>query len=107
MMIQRSRELHTIESPSTQPQRSTPPLASAWMLAIALCTLSPQALANNAGQTMRQLENSLVTVEVKTVASDTRVGTERSPMYYTVGSPLRCENSLGVWGNTRSTRYPT
>jgi serine protease Do len=74
VIFQRSREPNTFEGLRTQPQSSTPRLANTWMLALALCTLSPQVRANNAEQTMRQLENSLVTVEVKTTASDIRVG---------------------------------
>jgi hypothetical protein len=56
------------------PQLATPQRAMALLLAAALYVLCAPAFANNAEQTMRQLESSLVTVEVKTAASDTRVG---------------------------------
>jgi len=55
-------------------QLATPQRAMALLLAAALYVLCAPALANNAEQTMRKLEGSLVTVEVKTAAGDALVG---------------------------------
>jgi serine protease Do len=56
------------------PRLATLKRTMALLLLAALCLLCVPAFANNAEQTMRKLEGSLVTVEVKTAAGDALVG---------------------------------